>query len=103
MSSTVGGSLFLPEHSLEFGIGVPIQGFFSNLWLSFLDTLDDVFGFLSNAVPKACAAIPTMASSFCEKNLRVSSGLAGLLKSPEQKKFFWKVGPRVIMPQNLIM
>ena len=55
-----------------------------------------------NAVPKACAAIPTMASSFfCEKNLRVSSGLAGLLKSPEQK-FFWKVGPRVIMPQNLI-
>ena len=59
------GSLFLPEHSLEFGIGVPIQGFFSQPfgYLSF-DTLDDVFGFLSNAVPKACAAIPTMASSF---------------------------------------
>ena len=38
---------------------------------------------------------------FCEKNLRVSSGLAGLLKSPN-KKSFWKVGPRVIMPQNLI-
>ena len=47
LSSTVGGSLFLPEHSLEFGIGVPIQGFFSQPfgYLSF-DTLDDVFGFL---------------------------------------------------------
>ena len=92
MSSTVGGSLFLPEHSLEFGIGVPIQGVLLSTfgYLSF-DTLDDVFGFLSNAVPKACAAIPTMASSFFEKNLRVSSGLAGLLKSPNKKVFFGKL------------
>ena len=47
LSSTVGGSLFLPEHSLEFGIGVPIQGVLLSTfgYLSF-DTLDDVFGFL---------------------------------------------------------
>ena len=41
-----GGSLFLPEHSLEFGIGVPIQGVLQPLVIFPFDTLDDVFGFL---------------------------------------------------------
>ena len=73
LSSTVGGSLFLPEHSLEFGIGVPPGVLLKPLVIFSFDTLRRCLRLLSNAVPKACAAIPTMASSFFVRRTFVSS------------------------------
>ena len=56
-------SRFFLSIVLSLGLGFQFRGFFNLLVIFPFDT-STMFGFLFNAVPKACAAIPTMASSF---------------------------------------
>ena len=72
---------------LSLGLGFQFRGSSLNLWLSSFDTLDDVFGFLSNAVPKACADTDDGVQFLCEKNPSCFFRFSGPFKSPEQKSF----------------
>ena len=75
---------------MSLGLGFQFRGSSLNLLVIFPlipSTMSSAF--FSNAVPKACAATDDGVQFLCEKNLRVSSGLAGLLKKPGTKKVFF--------------